>query len=200
MSELARYAILLLVGWASGISVYLTVVILGISSRAGWIELPGGLETLSHPLIIGLAVILYLIEFIADKVPYVDSMWDSVHTLIRPAGAAMAGYLAGTENGPTVQMVLALLTGTIALDAHAVKASARLAINTSPEPFSNVAASIFEHAFVIFLFWFFVKHPFIACSIVVLLIIGSFYLLRLLWRFVKSLFTGRKPLPPAAIK
>ena len=189
MSELANYAILLLVGWTSGISIYLTVAILGISARAGWIDLPGGLATLSHPFIIGLAIILYLIEFVADKVPYVDSMWDSAHTFIRPVGAAMAGYMAGNQNGPMTQTVLALVTGTIALDSHALKASSRLAINTSPEPFSNIAASIAEHSFVFFLFWFFIKHPVLACLLIFLLIVLSFFILKMLWKFVRMVFT-----------
>ncbi len=188
MAQLAGYAILLLVGWTSGISIYLTVAILGISSRAGWVELPGALQTISNPFIIGFAIILYLIEFIADKVPYVDSMWDSVHTFIRPAGAALAGYMAGTENGPVVQTALALFTGTLALDSHAVKASSRLAINTSPEPVSNIVASIAEHSLVFFLYWFFIKHPVLACSLIIVFVILSYFILKLLWRFVRAVF------------
>jgi hypothetical protein len=189
--SLSGYLVLLLAGWTSGISIYLTVALLGISDRGGWIELPGALDQLSNPLIIALAIAIFVIEFVADKVPYVDSMWDSVHTFIRPAGAALLGYFAGTEMGPVIQTGLAVLTGGIALDSHALKASTRLAINTSPEPFSNIAASLSENAFVFFLFWFFIQHPIIACTLIVAILILSFFILRALWRFVLKLF--RRP-------
>jgi len=203
MGPLSELLILVLAGWTSGISVYLTAAILGIGSRAGWVELPGALKTLDHPLLIGLAVLLYAVEFIADKVPFVDSAWDSVHTFIRPAAAGMGGYLAGSEMGPLVQTGLAMMTGTIALDAHAVKASTRLAINTSPEPFSNIAASVAEDSFVVFLFWFFVQHPILACLAVAVLLVLSYFILRLLWKFVRGVFrlltgaSGPKPAPAA---
>ena len=180
--------VLLLAGWCSGISVYLTVALLGISGRFGWIDLPGEMKTLSHPLIIALAVLIFLVEFVADKVPYVDSAWDSVHTFIRPLGAAGMGMLAGTEQGPLIQTFLALATGTLALNTHALKASTRLAINTSPEPFSNIVASFSENVVVIFMFWFFIKHPIWAALLLVTLIVLSFFLLRLMWRFVRKLF------------
>lgn len=192
----AQPLVLLLAGWASGISLYLTVALLGICGRAGWIELPGELGTLSHPLVIGAALLVFVIEFVADKVPFVDSAWDSVHTFIRPLGAVGIGYLAGTEHGPLVQTLYAMATGTFALNTHAFKASSRLAINTSPEPFSNIAASTAENAAVVFMFWFFIQHPWIAAAVIVGLLVVSFLLLRLLWGFVVSLFKGRRT-PPA---
>lgn len=185
---LAGPLVVLLAGWCSGISVYLTVALLGISGRMGWIELPGEMKGLSHLLIIIAALAVFAIEFIADKVPYVDSAWDSVHTFIRPLGAAAIGAMAGTEHGPAVQTLAAVLTGTLALNTHAVKASTRLAINTSPEPFSNIAASFGENATVIFMFWFFIKHPIWAALLIVGFIILSFFFLRMMWRFVRSLF------------
>lgn len=184
----AQPLVLLLAGWCSGVSVYLTAALLGISGRFGWIDLPGDLKTLSHPLIIALAVLIFLVEFVADKVPYVDSAWDSVHTFIRPIGAAGMGMLAGTEQGPLIQTFLALTTGTLALNTHALKASTRLAINTSPEPFSNIVASTSENAFILFIFWFFIKHPVWAAILLIALVVLSFFLLRLMWRFVRKLF------------
>ena len=178
----------LLAGWCSGISVYLTVALLGISGRMGWMELPGDLNALKNPLIIGLAILLFVIEFVADKVPYVDSAWDSVYTFIRPLGAASLGALAGVDQGPVSQMLYALLTGTVALNTHAVKATARLAINTSPEPFSNIFASLSENAAVFFMFWFFIKHPVWAALLIMLLLVLSFFFLRMMWRFVRKLF------------
>src|SRR3989338_10229176 len=106
--------VLLLAGWCAGISVYLTVALLGICGRFGWIELPGEMQALTHLLVITAAVVIFLIEFVADKVPYVDSAWDSVHTFIRPLGAAGLGVLAGVDQGPIAQTLYAVLTGTIA--------------------------------------------------------------------------------------
>lgn len=180
--------VILLAGWSSGISIYLTAALLGICGRMHWIQLPGGMEALQNPFIIALAVLLFAVEFVADKVPYVDSAWDSVHTAIRPLGASLLGFLAGTEHGPVLQMGYALLAGTVALDTHALKATSRLAINTSPEPFSNIAASTAEHTAVFGMYWLFIKHPYIACTIIVILLIAAFFLIRLLWRFAKNVF------------
>ncbi len=200
-SIMAQPLVLLIAGWTSGISIYLTVALLGISGRMGWIDLPGDMSTLSHLLVIIIALAVFAVEFVADKVPYVDSVWDSVHTFIRPLGAAGLGVLAGVDQGPIAQTLYAVLTGTIALDMHAVKATSRLAINTSPEPFSNIAASFTENASVIFIFWFFIKHPVWACLLIILFLFLSFLFLRMMWRFVRKLFK-RAPIEkakPAAV-
>lgn len=198
LESLSSYAILPLIGWTSGINLYLTAAIVGIGGRAGWLSLPAGMEPLKNPFLIALAVILYAVEFVADKIPYVDSLWDSFHTFIRPTAAAAIGFLAGTEHGPLIQTTLALVTGTIALDLHAVKSSSRLLINTSPEPFSNIAASVAEDSAVVFMFWFFIKHPVLALCLLVLTLFLTFLILRALWRFVRKLF--HKPaMPPKAV-
>jgi hypothetical protein len=185
---ISQYAILPLIGWASGISLYLTVALVGIGGRMGWLELPDSLGILTNPLVIGIAICLYAIEFIADKVPYVDSAWDSVHTFIRPAGAAIVGFMSGSDMGPLVQTSFALFTGTLALDTHAVKASSRAAINTSPEPVTNIVASLVEDSAVIGMFYFFVQHPFLALSAIVLFMVASFFFLRAMWLFVMKIF------------
>jgi hypothetical protein len=190
--------ILLLAGWSSGISIYLTTALLGICGRAGWIELPGELKVLSNLLIIIIAVLIFLVEFVADKVPFVDSAWDSVHTFIRPLGAVGMGYMAGSDHGVIIQTLYALLTGTFALNMHAFKASSRLAINTSPEPFSNIAASTTENASVFFMFWLFIKHPIIASALIIAILVLSFLFLRMLWKFVMKLFK-RTPAAPTPI-
>ncbi len=192
---LAEPLVVLLAGWCSGISVYLTAALLGISGRMGWIQLPGEMQALSNIFIILAALAVFAIEFVADKVPYVDSAWDSVHTFIRPLGAAAIGAMAGTEHGPVVQTFAAVMTGTLALNTHAVKASTRLAINTSPEPFSNIAASFGENATVIFMFWFFIKHPIWAAVLIVGLIVLSILFLRMMWGFVSKLFRKSSHLP-----
>lgn len=180
--------ILTLAGWSSGISLYLTVGLLGLCGHFGWMPLPGELGVLSHPLVFSFAFIVFSIEFIADKVPYVDSVWDSIHMFIRPLGGVAIGYFAGSEHGPVAQAMYAIFAGTLAFNTHATKATGRLAINTSPEPFSNIAASTAEQGLVIFLFWFFIRHPVLTCVIITGLLILGFFLIRFLWRFVKMLF------------
>lgn len=188
VAAISPQIVLLVAGWTSGISLYLTVAILGVSGKAGWIGLPGDLNVLTNPLIILAAIVLFAVEFLADKIAYVDSIWDSFHTFIRPLGAASMGALAGNEHGPMIQTMYALFAGTFALDAHALKASTRLAVNTSPEPFSNVAVSLTENAFVLFIFWFLVKHPILAALIVLALLVLSFFILYLLWKFFSGIF------------
>ena len=188
-------SILILAGWASGISLYLSVALLGISSQAGWIHLPGELAILSNPLIIAAACLFFIVEFVADKVPYVDSIWDSVHTVIRPLGGLMLGYFAGSEHGPVIQTAYAMFAGTLTLNMHTAKAAGRLAINTSPEPFSNIGASLVEQSAVVLMFWFFIKHPVLATLLVLGILVLAFVLIKLLWKFVKKLFTKREPNP-----
>jgi hypothetical protein len=183
--------IVLLAGWASGISIYLAIALLGLCGHLGWIHLPGQMEIFSNPIIFTLAFVIFAIEFIADKVPYVDSVWDSVHTFIRPAGAILIGYLAGSEHGPLIQTAYALLAGTLTLTMHTAKATSRLAINSSPEPFTNIAASTAEQSMVIFMFWFFIQHPILASLLIVAILILAFFLIRVLWRFAKKIFTKR---------
>lgn len=191
--------ILLLAGMTSGISLYLTIGLLGLCGHFGWLELPGQVEVFENPIIFSLAFIVFAVEFIADKIPYVDSAWDSVHTFIRPAGGLAIGYLAGSEHSPVIQTAYALIAGTMTANTHLAKSSSRLAINTSPEPFSNIAASFAEQSFVIFLFWFFIKHPIWASLFILAVTVLCFLLIRALWRFVRKIFAGKK-LPASEVK
>ena len=175
--------------WASGINLYLTTAALGIAQRMDWISLPGQLETLSHPLVILTAAALYVVEFVADKVPYVDSAWDSVHTVIRPIGGAALGYMAMADAGPALQLPVALLTGAVAADSHLTKATARVAINTSPEPFTNSIASVAEDISVATILFLMVQHPVIATIAVILFILFSIWFLKVMFRFLKRVFT-----------
>jgi hypothetical protein len=177
--------------WASGINLYMTVAILGLSQRFGWIELPGSLDTLSHPLVITAAIVLTIIEFVADKVPYVDSAWDSIHTFIRPVGGALIGYLAASELAAPLQTVVTLAAGTVALDSHLTKATARAVINTSPEPVTNTTASVAEDASVIGAFYLIVTHPLIITIFVILFILFSIWFLKTMFRFVRTLFSPK---------
>jgi len=184
--------------WASGINIYMTTAILGIAHRFHWISLPGELSVIAHPLIIIVAILLYAVEFVADKIPFVDSAWDSVHTFIRPLGGLALGYLAMAEAGPVIQTAVGLLTGTIALDSHLTKATTRAAINTSPEPFTNSIASVSEDVSVAGVIYLIIKHPIIAAICVILFIAFSIWFLRMMFRFIKKIFSRKKEDAPAA--
>ncbi len=189
MEIISSIGVLLGSSWASGVNLYLSMAGLGIAQRMNWIELPGNLEVLSHPLIIGVAVFLYAVEFIADKIPYVDSVWDSVHTFIRPIASAVLGYTAMADSGQVMQILIAIMTGGIALDSHLTKATTRLAINTSPEPVSNSVASVTEDATVIGILYLIINHPIVAAVLVTLFIIFSVWFFKKMFKYVKKVFS-----------
>ena len=172
--------------WVSGVRFYLTLAVLGFAGRMGWIALPGDLKVISHPLVFIFSGLLYLIEFLADKIPYIDTIWDSVHTFIKPIGTAALGYMAASNLGPVVQVPLAMLCGTLSGGTQLTKASARLAINTSPEPVSNAVVSTTEDGLSVFVLYMILKHPLIATIIVVVLIALT------VWLFVKVIRFSRK--------
>jgi hypothetical protein len=188
METLSQLGAILGGSWASGVNLYLTVAILGVINRIGWVQLPGQLDTLSHPIVIGSAIVLYLIEFVADKIPFVDNAWDVVHTVIRPVGGAVLGYMALSQTSPALATAAGLLTGTIALDSHLTKATTRVAINSTPVPFLNSVASVTEDTLVIGIFWLVLRHPIISAVLVVLFILFSIWFLKTMFRFLKKLF------------
>lgn len=190
MEALGSIGLILGSSWASGVNLYLSIAILGISHRLGWIALPGNMDSISHLLVITIAIVLYAIEFVADKIPYVDSAWDSVHTFIRPLGGAALGYMAMAGVGPVGQIPVALLTGSIAMDSHLTKATARAAINTSPEPLSNSIASVTEDVSVVGVMYLIIKHPIIATIVVILFILFSIWFLKKMFRFLKKVFSS----------
>jgi hypothetical protein len=188
--------------WASGINLYATVAALGIAGQLDMIQLPPDLQLLMHPAVITVACIMYVIEFVADKVPYVDSGWDVLHTFIRvPAGAILAARSLGAVN-PGVELAAMLAGGTVALAAHGTKATARLAINASPEPFSNWFASITEDLAVLGSIWLIFNHPLIMIVLVLGFLALLIWLIPKLFRLAKRGFTalrsrmrGAKPSP-----
>jgi hypothetical protein len=190
--------------WTSGINLYATVAALGIAGRSEMIQLPPELQVLTHPAVIVIACIMYVIEFFADKVPYVDSGWDVVHTFIRvPAGAILAARSLGDMN-PALELVALLAGGTVALAAHGTKATLRLAINTSPEPFSNWAASFTEDVAVLGSIWLVFNHPIVMLILVVSFVALVLWLVPKLFRLAKRGFQalrdrlrGVKPDHPA---
>ena len=193
MDILSNLGALLGGSWASGVNLYLTIAVLGILDKMNVLSLPGDLEVISNPFIIGIAIVMYLIEFFADKIPLVDSAWDSIHTFIRPIGGAALSYMAMADMGPVAQIPAALLSGTIAMDSHLTKATTRAAINTSPEPFTNSVASVSEDAMVVGVIWMIVKHPIIAGIAVILFVLFSIWFLKMMFKFVKKIFgRGKK--------
>jgi len=190
--------------WTSGINLYATVAALGIAGRSEMIHLPPELQVLTHPAVIAIACIMYVIEFFADKVPYVDSGWDVLHTFIRvPAGAILAAKSLGDMN-PALELAALLAGGTVALAAHGTKATVRLAINTSPEPFSNWAASFAEDVTVLGSIWMVFNHPILMLILVVSFMVLIVWLVPKLFRLAKRGFQalrdrlrGVKPDHPA---
>jgi hypothetical protein len=152
MEILKTLAVALSLGTLAGVNLYLTVLVTGMALHYHWVALPlplAGLEVLGHPTIITIAAVLYAIEFFADKIPWVDTAWDTIHTLIRPIGAAALAVAAMGDAHPAFEVVAALLAGSMAFSSHAAKAGTRLAANTSPEPFTNIALSLVEDGLVL---------------------------------------------------
>lgn len=179
-------------GFSSGLNLYATIATLGLLQRFGIIHLPASLQVLSHPWVLGIAVALYAIEFVADKIPYVDSVWDLIHTLIRPPAAALLAYGATVAAPPEWRWGAALLAGGVALTSHSAKASTRAAANTSPEPFSNWLLSLGEDTLAVWLTWMATVHPAATIVVVALLLMLAavllFYLFRFLRRALQRLF------------
>lgn len=174
--------------WASGINLYAAILTLGILSITGNIVLPPDLAVLANPLVIGAAGLMYAVEFVADKTPGVDTIWDSIHTFIRiPAGAILAAGAVG-ELGMGAELAAALVGGTLSASTHATKAGTRAMVNTSPEPFSNWSLSIGEDIAVIGGLWTALNYPWIFLGLLVLFIILMIWLLPRVWRGVKRVF------------
>lgn len=200
MDALNALPVILGGSWSSGVNLYLTTAGLGIAQRMNLIDLPGSLDTLGNPLIIIGALLLYGIEFFADKIPFVDSAWDSIHTFIRPAGGVALGYMAASGAGPAIQMPVALLTGSVALESHLTKATARAAINTSPEPITNSIASVTEDVSVAGILYLVITHPIIASIVVISFILASIWFLKKMFKFLKRIFNPPKKQQPEALE
>lgn len=170
---------------AAGVNLYATVAVLGLAARYGWVQLPEQFQVFNHPWVIGVAGALYVIEFVADKIPWVDSIWDSIHTVIRPVGGALIAVAALGEASPAVMGMIALLGGTVAAGSHMTKAGARVAINTSPEPFSNWIASLAEDVFVIGLSLLTLKFPLLALLVSAAILVMIAWLARRLWTWLR---------------
>lgn len=172
-------------GWASGLNLYLATLMLGIAGRAGWADLP---DVLSRTDVMIVAGVLFVVEFFADKVPFLDNFWDTLHTFIRPIGAAAIGAVIAGESGSVGAAVGGILSGVLALDAHSAKASTRVMVNTSPEPVSNVAVSLFEDVSVAALVALAVTYPLVAIIVVAVLVVAATALTIWLWKAVRRVW------------
>jgi hypothetical protein len=176
----------------SGVNLYATVAILGLAARYDWVTLPPQYETFANDWVIGGAILLYAIEFVADKIPWVDTIWDSIHTFVRPVGGALVAVSTLGDAPPALEVLVGLLGGTIAAGSHLTKASTRAAANTSPEPFSNWGLSLFEDAFVVGLGLLALKYPLVALAITLLVLVAIVLAMR--W-IIKKIRGFARPVP-----
>ena len=189
---IAQAALAAAVAWGAGLRLYAVILILGLLGRFGGFDLPPSLQVLAHPLVIGISALLTLAEFVGDKIPWLDSVSDSIHTFIRiPAGAALAAAFFG-DSGAAIQTTAALLGGTFAAGSHVAKSGTRALINTSPEPVSNAAASFGEEALLGGGLWLAFAHPLAFLAALAVFMLATLWMLRRLWRWL------RQARPPAA--
>ena len=184
--------------WASGIRLYAVLFVTGLLGYLDIITLPPDLQILAHPVVLVASGFMLFVEFFADKIPGLDSLWDGVHTFIRgPGGALLAAGVFGTDN-PGLALAAAILGGTLATGTHLTKAGSRALVNTSPEPFSNWAASLSEDALVVFGLWLMSQHPLAFLVALALFIALMLWLLPKLWRGLRWLWRRMSGPPPGA--
>ena len=194
-------AIAAALGWASGLRLYSVVFLTGLAGALGWVELPSGLQVLQSPWLLGASGTMLFIEFFVDKIPGLDTVWDAIHTVVRiPAGAALAAAVFGGDDA-TWTTVAALVGGGLAATSHVAKATTRAAVNTSPEPFSNVAMSLLGDGVVPLALWLSWTHPFAFIVALVVAVVAMLAAIWILWRFLRGVvrrFGQRYPPPMTA--
>ncbi len=174
-------------GWASGLRLYAVLFIVGGAGYLGWVELPSGLAVLAHPLVLAASGFMCFVEFFADKIPGVDSLWDIVQTVLRiPAGAILAASVFGDSSSATM-LAAAIVGGSLAAGSHLAKSGSRALINTSPEPFSNWGASFGEDLTVGALLWLAFAHPLVALAVLVLLVLVTLWIVPRVWRLLRGI-------------
>lgn len=188
MDAISSFALASGLGWASGFRLYATVCVLGLLGYFHYVQLPQALALLSHPVVMSVAGILMLVEFLADKIPYIDSTWDAIQTFVRiPAGALLAmGAMQSAD--PMIMTLAGLLGGSLAGVTHATKAGSRALINTSPEPVSNVVTSFGEDGLWLSGGWLALAHPMVFVGLLILLVLTMLWMLPKLWRGVRLVF------------
>jgi hypothetical protein len=181
--------------FAAGINLYATVALIGLASRFEWVSLPAEYRIFDSPWVIGTAIALYVVEFFADKIPWVDTLWDTVHTFIRPVGGAFVAVAGLGDASPATQGMIALLGGIVAASSHATKAGTRVVANTSPEPVSNWVLSLFEDGLVVGLGILAMQFPVAALAVTLLLLLAMAMLAATIVRAIRRRFRAT---PPAA--
>ena len=181
--------------FAAGVNLYATVAILGLAARYGWVDLPPQYQVFNNGFVIGTAIVLYLVEFFADKIPYFDSLWDLMHTAIRPLGGALIAVATLGDASPGVEGLVALLGGTVAAGSHLTKTSTRAVANTSPEPVSNWTLSVAEDVFVVGLGYLALEHPIAALVVAGVLLVLIVVFAAVIIRTVKRWFWRRRVAP-----
>jgi len=194
-------ALLVAVSFAAGLNVYATLLSLGVLARLGTLSLPPGLQVLDQWYVLSICGVMFVVEFFGDKIPIFDLIWSALHTFVRVPVAALLAFQATSGLSPEKQLVAALLGGAIALAAHGGKTAVRAAVTPSPEPFSNIALSMGEDALSVFLTWFATRHPYIAASIVGVLLVFIVATAGWVFRALRNLLRGAKaaligPSPP----
>jgi len=193
MPPLADLAIAAGLAWGSGLRLYATLFLVGIAAYLGWVELPAHLNLLQNPMVLAASGFMSFIEFFADKFPWVDSLWDAVHTFIRiPAGAALAAAVFG-DAGAGITFAAAILCGTVAGGTHLSKAGTRAMLNTSPEPFSNWGASLVEDAALPLGLWLASTHPMVFIACLMLLAVIAIVLVRWIIKGLAALMRKLRP-------
>jgi hypothetical protein len=186
-------ALLASISFGAGVNVYATVATLGLLERSGFVDLPPALDPVASWWTIGICVVMFGMEFVADKIPFVDLVWNFLHTFVRIPVAAAIAWAATLDMGPEWQFAATFLSGTIAFIAHGGKLAVRAAVTASPEPVSNIALSFAEDIFAVFLTWFATEHPYIAAGIVLSLLAVALVLIRWVVRALRAAFSGRRP-------
>jgi Domain of unknown function (DUF4126) len=178
-------ALIIAASFAAGLNIYATVLTLGILARTQWVALPPGLDSLGHTWVLIVCAIMFAIEFVADKIPGFDMIWNTLHTVIRVPIAGLVAYHASAQLSPQMQVVATAVGAVVALAAHSSKTAVRAAVTPSPEPVSNIALSTTEDAAAIGLTWFATHHPFIAAGAALVLLVGAIVAARALLRAVQ---------------
>ena len=184
------FALLAAIGFAAGVNLYATVAVLGLAARFGHLPLPPGLQLLAAWPVIAASFALFAIEFVADKIPAFDLIWNALHSFIRVPVAGLMAYRATSQLSPEHQLLATLLGATIALIAHSGKTAARAAVTPSPEPFSNITLSVGEDVLAIGLTWLATRHPYVAGAIATIFVVVIVLLTRLVIRAMRVLFQG----------
>jgi Domain of unknown function (DUF4126) len=192
LKHIPEIAMTAAMAWGAGLRLYLVVFAVGLAGYLGYVPLPESMKIISHPAVMGAAGFMAFIEFFADKIPYLDSVWDAIHTFLRiPAGAALAAGMMG-GNGDAVSMVAAILGGTLAAGTHFGKAGTRAVVNTSPEPFSNVGASLAEEGMLLGGLGLAMTSPWLFLALLVVFIIAIVVLLGVFIRAIRKLMRRRE--------